>query len=288
MRRVTEAGFHIMVRNTEYFRKEKSMRSIVKELSILEEFNFEEQPVGIRFHLYKPEKLEKVDKVLSFCEMFREAKAGAAFYACKEDFNCVGHISLGMFDDDPFHPLTVSGQVGPVLKLYKDDMANRRLYEYLPRLAKDTCHYVSFAPLNKLSFEPHVLTITAEPNQVNILLRALTYTTGGTWNPIMTPALECAWLFVYPYLTGKINYSVDGFGSGMPIRDIAREGKIFLSVPGDLLPMLVDNLEEMEWVPPMFHEKQMHRLGPPMLQRYQEETREREKKGKADHEAWMK
>ncbi|MBN1368504.1 MAG: DUF169 domain-containing protein [Dehalococcoidales bacterium] len=250
------------------------------ELSIFKKFNFEEPPVGMRFDLYKPSGLAKLDKILSFCEMFKEAKDGAAFYAAKPDFNCLGHMSLGMFDDDPFHPLTVSGQVGPALRLYKNDMANRRLYNDLPKLAKDTCHYVSFAPLDKLSFEPHVLTITAEPNQANILLRALTFTTGGTWNPIMSPALGCAWLFVYPFVTGKINYSVVGFGSGMPIRHISKEGKIFLSVPGDLLPMFVNNLEEMEWMPPMFTEgKQMGKLGPPMLKRYQEETAERQSKG---------
>ena len=223
------------------------MRAIVKELSILEKLKLEEQPVGINYYFYKPEGLPRVEQVLSFCEMFKQAKAGELFYAGKENFNCVGHIALGMFDDDPLYPLAMSGQRGVELKLYKYDMANRRIYEHLPRLGKDTCHYVSFAPLNKLPFEPNVLVITAEPTQANILLRALTYTAGGTWNPIMAPVLGCAWLFVYPYLTGKINYSISGFGSGIARRKMTREGRIILTIPGDMLPMLVDNLHEMEW-----------------------------------------
>jgi uncharacterized protein (DUF169 family) len=63
----------------------------------------------------------------------------------------------------------------------------------------------------------------------------------------MAPVLGCAWLFVYPYLTGKINYSISGFGSGIARRKMTREGRIILTIPGDMLPMLVDNLHEMEW-----------------------------------------
>jgi uncharacterized protein (DUF169 family) len=252
------------------------MSSVIKDLSIFEKFDFEDQPVGVRFHLYKPDSIEKLDKMLSFCEMFKEAKDGRAFYAGKADFNCMGHLSLGMFEDDPFHPITVSGSVGVALKLYKTEMANRRLYEYVPKLAKDTVHFVSFAPLSKLSFEPDVLVFTTEPRQANILSRALSYTNGKPLTSTVVPALSCAWLFVKPYITGEPNVMIAGLGSGMPIRNIVKEGRILISIPGDLLPMVTANLREMEWLPPMFTEgKQMGKLGPMMLKKYQDERSEK-------------
>ncbi|GAG88556.1 unnamed protein product, partial [marine sediment metagenome] len=55
------------------------------------------------------------------------------------------------------NPIFESGQVGPKDGIYKEARANRRIYLYIPKLAKGTVRYVAFSPIDKLSFEPDVL-----------------------------------------------------------------------------------------------------------------------------------
>jgi hypothetical protein len=61
----------------------------------------------------------------------------------------------------------------------------------------------------------------------------------------------CAWLFSYPYVTGEMNYTVTGIGYGIRMQRVLPEGLFLISVPYDLIPMLIENLKEMEWVLPM-------------------------------------
>ncbi len=227
------------------------MSSIQQDLSIFNKFNFERKPVGIKFLLSKPDGIEKLDKILAFCEMLREAQEGSPFYAVKEDFECVGPLILGMVDPDPIFE---SGQMGPRLGIFKEARANRRIYPVIPRLTKDTVNYVAFSPLDKLSFEPDVLVVTANPSQAEILLRANSYTTGKMWTAKGTPVIGCAWLFIYPYVSGELNFTVTGLGSGMKARQVLPEGLILLSIPWDLLPSMIENLQDMEWVLPDYTE----------------------------------
>ncbi|MCX6009414.1 MAG: DUF169 domain-containing protein, partial [Chloroflexi bacterium] len=69
-----------------------------------------------------------------------------------------------------------------------------------------------------------------------------------------TPVMGCAWLFIYPYLSGEMNFTVTGLGSGMKTRQVLPEGLVVISLPWDLLPGMVENLQDMEWVIPQFKE----------------------------------
>jgi len=222
------------------------MSPIPEELSILEKFNFERKPVGVKFLSTRPRGLKKPDKLLDFCEMLVEAQQGNAFYVTKDDFTCIGPLLLGMIAEDPIFE---SGQVGPKLGVFKDPRANRRIYQYLPRLAKNTVKYVAFAPLDKLTFEPDLLIILASVTQAEIFIRAKSYTTGEMWSARGTAAAGCAWLYIYPLLSGEMNITVTGFGFGMRSRRLFPEGRILLSIPWDKLPQILKSLEEMEWVP---------------------------------------
>lgn len=217
----------------------------MSDLSIFNKFNFERKPVGVKFLLGKPDGIKKLDKTLAFCEMLPEAQKGSPFYATKEDFECVGPLVLGMEEGDPIFE---SGQVGPRLGIFKEARANRRIYPVIPRLTQGTVRYVVFSPLDKLSFEPDVLVVTANPSQAEILLRAHSYTTGKMWSCKGTPVIGCAWLFIYPYLSGELNFTVTGLGSGMRARQVLPEGLILISIPYDLLPRMIENLQDMEWV----------------------------------------
>jgi uncharacterized protein (DUF169 family) len=222
------------------------MSSIQQGLSIFSKFDFERKPVGVKFLSTKPDGIERLDKILDFCEMLVEAQNGSPFYVAKENFTCVGPLLLGMVDSDPIFE---SGQVGPKLEVFKEARANRRIYQFIPRLAKGTVNYVAFSPLDKLSFEPDVLVVTANTSQAEILLRAASYTSGKMWSSKGTPVIGCAWLYLYPYVSGELNFTVTGLAFGMRSRRLFPEGLILLSIPWDLLPSLITNLQDMNWVP---------------------------------------
>jgi len=239
------------------------MNSIQQDLSIFKKFNFERPPVGVKFLPNKPDGLERLDKILDFCEMLTEAQKGNAFYVTKENFTCVGPLILGMIEHEPIFE---SGQVGPRLEVLKDVRANQRIYHVIPKLQKGTVNYVAFAPLDKLSFEPDVLIVTANPTQAEILLRAHSYSSGRMWSARGTPVIGCAWLYIYPYVSGELNFTVTGFGFGMKSRKLFPEGLILMSIPYDLLPSIINNLQDMKWVPHSYttgrdeHKKKVKRI----------------------------
>jgi hypothetical protein len=88
-------------------------------------------------------------------------------------------------------------------------------------------------------------------SQAEILLRSLSYTTGRMLTTKSTPVIMCAWLFVYPYVSGEMNFTVTGLGSGMKARKVLPEGLMLISVPYDLLPMMIENLQDMQWILPL-------------------------------------
>jgi uncharacterized protein (DUF169 family) len=225
------------------------MSSIQQDLSVFRKFDFEKPPVGVKFLPTKPKGIKRLDKILDFCEMLLEAQNGSSFYATKEDFTCIGPLLLGMVEGDPVFQ---SGRVGPEMEIFKDARANRRIYKYIPKLEKDTVNYVAFAPLDQLSFEPDVLVVMANPSQAEILLRASSYTTGKMWSAKGTPAGACAWLYVHPYVSGELNFMLPGFSFGMRSRRLFPEGMLLVSIPWDILPEMVANLQDMNWVPHSF------------------------------------
>lgn len=239
------------------------MSPIPKDLAVLDKFKFERQPVGVKFLAARPKGLKRPEKQFDFCEMLVEAQQGKAFYVTKEDFTCIGPLLLGMIDGDPIFE---SGQVGPKLGVFRDARANRRIYQYLPRLAKNSVSYVAFAPLDKLTFEPDLLIILASVTQAEILIRAKSYSTGEMWSARGTAAAGCAWLYVYPLVSGEMNMTVTGFGFGMRSRKLFPEGMVLMTIPWDKLPQIVKNLEEMEWVPESYtlgaegHKKKVQRI----------------------------
>lgn len=221
--------------------------SITKQdFAIFEKFNFERKPIAIKFSTTKPDNVEKLDKVLDFCEMLVESQAGRSFYAARDNFTCVGPVLLGMDKD----PIFECGMVSPKLGVFKDPRANRRIYDILPRLPENIIHYVVFSPLDKLNFDPDLLVITGNVSQADILIRARSYNTGKAWDFKGTPVATCAWLFIYPFVSGEMNLLVTGLTLGMKARQLFPDGLMQVSIPWDLMPEIITNLKEMPWVLP--------------------------------------
>ena len=223
------------------------MRPFQTDLSIYNKFNFEKPPVGVKFLFHKPEGIERLDKTLAFCEMLKEAhQRGTPFYFDKENEDCVGTLPLGM---EEMPPLAESGQIGPKLEIFQEPRANSRIYQYVPTLSRGIVNYVAFSSVDKLTFEPDLLILYATPSQAEIVLRAMSYSTGEIWEPKATGVLGCAWLYIYPYKSGKVNYMITGMGFGMKVRKVFPEGRILISIPWDWIPTITHNLKEINWVP---------------------------------------
>jgi uncharacterized protein (DUF169 family) len=221
-----------------------------KDLAILDKFDFDVQPVGVKFLVKQPAMVERLNENLTLCEMLKRAQEGNAFFADKENHTCeAGLYVLGQADvPDPF----INGEFGAGLKIFEEPRSASRLYQYVPRIGKGVVNYIAFSPLAKLSFDPDVLIILAKTSQTEILLRAMSYRTGKMWLSKCSPAIGCAWIFIYPYLSGELNYTITGLGHGMKRRKLFPEGQQFVSIPFDLLPSMLQTLQDMPWVLPAY------------------------------------
>jgi uncharacterized protein (DUF169 family) len=218
------------------------------DYSIFNKFKFERKPVGIKYSLKKPEGIKQLDKSLGLCEMFKEAQTSKPFYAAKENVQCGEHV-VGMLE---FPPMMYSGQLGPIFSMFKTPGANRRIYDYVPVLPKDSVKYIIHSSVDQLTSDPDLLIITANPTQAEIILRASSYSNGKMWSFKGTTCLSCAWIYAHPYLNGELNCTITGLGYSMKAREVLPEGLILITVPFDLLPGLIDNLNDMEWEPYWF------------------------------------
>lgn len=223
------------------------------DFSILQRFKFEYAPVGVKFSLLRPRELPKLDRKIAFCAMLKEGQTHA-FYSTFDNHECkAGPFLLGMCEEDPVFE---SGQVGPKLGVYSDPRANRRLYLELPRLAKGSAEFTLYAPLSQidqLGGDPDLLVVMCTPSQAEIILRAKSYRNGRPWNAKGTPVFGCAYLYMYPYVSGELNLMITGLHHGMKCRHIFPEGYLLLSIPFDIIPEILQNLREMEWDLPQYH-----------------------------------
>jgi len=227
------------------------MRPLQHDLSVFKKLELEREPVGVKFLYNKPDGIKRLEKKLGLCEMLPEAQKGAAFYADKDNHECAGPLVLGLVDLDPFFE---SGQLGPKLEIFQETRANRRLYHDIPKLQNGTCNYIIFAPLHAMDFEPDVFVVTGKARQAEIILRSLSYSTGKKYISRGTPVLGCAWTFIYPYNSGEVNFSVSGLTFGHIAREVLPEGLVTVSIPFDVLSLMIENLNEMKWVLPSYTE----------------------------------
>jgi len=220
-----------------------------RDYSIFSKFNFERKPVGVSYALKKPEGIQQLDKSLAICEMFKEAQTSKPFYATKENVQC-GTQVLGM---DIFPPVMYSGLLGAEFSMFKTPGANRRIYDYVPVMPKDSVKYIIHSSIEQLTFDPDILIITANVAQAEIILRASSYSSGRMWTAKGSTCLACAWIYAHSYMSGELNYNISGLGFSMKARHVLPDGLIIISIPSEMVPMIVENLEDMEWEPFWFN-----------------------------------
>ena len=220
----------------------------IRDYSVLDKFNFERKPVGVKFMIEKPEGIKRLEKARNMCEMVKEAQENDPFYVGEDDLVCVGveQMILGMKDPEP---LLVSGKFGGEEGLFKDASSCRAMYQYLPTLPKGSVRYAAFSSLDKLIFDPDVIVITADIWQAQSILRCINYSTGEPFVSKATPVVACSWLFVYPVVSGELNYFITGLGLGMQAMNIFPSGLFLISVPFQKIPVMLENLEDIGYDP---------------------------------------
>jgi len=221
-----------------------------KDFVILDKFAFDVPPVGVKFSAKRPGNVERLAEKMAFCEMLKKAQQGNAFFADAENHACeAGQYVLGQADSPESF---ISGEFGAGLQIFEAPRSASRLYLHIPKIGRGVIHYVAFSPLEKLPFDPDLLILLADSDQTEILLRAMSYRTGEVWESKFTAAIGCAWTYVYPFLTGKLNYNITGLGHGMKRRKLFPGGRQVISIPFDLLPSMLRTLQEMPWVLPAY------------------------------------
>ena len=216
------------------------------DYSALGRIGLELPPVGVKFSFFRPDDIPPLEKDarLSLCEILRKAQAGnRPFYFSREnDETCVGKIILGM---DDFTPFEQSGQIGPRLGVFDEARCNQRLYQFVPRLDKGIANYVLFSPVSVMTYEPDVLVISAKPEQAEMVMRAMTYSTGEMYKSTCTPVMGCAWMLVHPYRTAEVNFIVPALVHGLHGRQLYSPDTLLISVPYRWIPVILDNLNSM-------------------------------------------
>lgn len=223
------------------------MKPATLDYQVLDRLGLSRSPVGVKFLPYRPEGIQRVERDLNFCQMFVAAQTSEPFYAEQEDFRCVEPMILGMKELDP---VPLSGLVGELDGLYEELRANQKAYYVVPRLLRGSVKCVLFAALTKMAFDPDILIITTDNvDQARTIMRATVFSTGEAWTTRGTPILACSWMYLYPYITGEVNFMVSGMSMGMQALRVLPQGLIIISIPWPKLPMVLSNLQKMEWNP---------------------------------------
>lgn len=227
-----------------------SMRPLKQDLSIFEKLGLEREPIAIKYEYFKPEGFEQLDKALGLCEMVKEAEQREhPFYITVDNENCAGKGALGMASGPSW---AEAGLIGEKMGYFRDARENMRLTTHYEVFKQGVVNYAVYSKLSQLTFEPDLLVCVGTADQAEVILRAMTYSTGDIYESKATPVFQCSWLYTYPHVTGKINYITTGLGIGMKARKVYPSGLVIVSIPANWIPIIAQNLREIPFVLPFW------------------------------------
>jgi uncharacterized protein (DUF169 family) len=225
-----------------------SLRPLKHDLSVFNKIQWEKSPVAIKYEFFRPEGIEQLDGAFSLCEMVKQAQLrDKPFYMARENEDCAGKCALGMMDGPAWGE---GGEIGETMDIFQDGRANRHCVSHYKTFKPGHVNFAVYSKLDQLTFEPDLLVFVGKPEQSEIILRAMTYSTGQMYVSKSTPVFQCSWLYAYPVLTQEINYVITGMSFGMRAREVYPAGLVIVSVPWNWIPTLAENLQEMKFVLP--------------------------------------
>jgi uncharacterized protein (DUF169 family) len=215
-------------------------------LEVAGDIGLQTPPVGVKYSVEPPADVPRLEGTMRLCEMLRHAQEGNVFYAGAENHIC-GAALYSLGKDLPL--VYTSGVYGTGLEVFDSPRSGSRLYDHIPRLEERRgIEYVTLAPLGKFTGEPDLLILATHEEQSEIVLRAMSYSTGKMWTSKSTGVIGCAWLFVYPYLSGEVNYTPI-LSMGMRALKVFSSGTHLMSIPFDMCGVVLDSLKRMPITP---------------------------------------
>jgi len=203
------------------------------------------ESVAIKFCYARPEGVPKAEETLSFCQFVKLCQdTGKTFCIDKDNDNCFGKMVLGMIPKQPF---AASGQAGMDFGVFRTPAPNARIHNLTPTMVQGSVNYVLFSTVQNCDFEPDIVIVVAETEQADIVMRATSYISGDFWESRTSCVVSCGWTYVYPYLTGKVNFCVTGMHHGMARRKVYPKGLHIIAIPYQKLDEVCTALKEMPW-----------------------------------------
>lgn len=225
-----------------------SLKPLKHDLSVFNKLGLERAPVAIKYTFFEPDGIEKLDKTLALCEMIKEADQRAKpFFITRENEDCAGKCALGMMEGPDW---AESGEIGERMFIFEDSRANKNCMTHYKTFKPGTVNYAVYSRLDQLTFEPDLAVFVGLPEQTEIILRAMTYSTGEMYESKGTPVFQCSWLYTYPVVTQKINFMMTSMSFGMRAREVYPTGLVIVSVPWNWIPVIAENMQTMKFVLP--------------------------------------
>jgi uncharacterized protein (DUF169 family) len=204
-------------------------------------------PIAVKFSRNRPENVQQYEGVDVFCGFLNRAQTeNRMFYTTVDNDKCMGKVVLGMVELDTGH---AAGMSGCEMGLFRSAAANARLYYEAPMLKRGVCSYVVFCPVSLCEFDPDLVVFVAPTEKAQLILRATSYISGDLWESKCSYVMSCAWTYVYPYISGKVNHLFTGMHFGMQLHGSYPAGLHILTVPYQKLDEVSTALNEMEHVP---------------------------------------
>jgi uncharacterized protein (DUF169 family) len=208
---------------------------------ITEILGLESSPIAISFSTEPPEGVEQLNGRMRFCQMLDKVRLeGVSFYTNAENHGCDGGAySCGLIQ--PSERLKTGEFLAKDLGLFGSTRAARRFISSIPRIEPGTVKVVSFSPLGKTTFEPDLVVLICTAKQGMEIAEAVAYESGKHTRGLTGPPI-CSAVVAYPVLTGEVVYSLGDMGARRSMN--VRAEDIFVGIPAELLPAIVENLRK--------------------------------------------
>ena len=225
-----------------------------KERDLFKKLELNYPAVAVKFCRNRPLGYEQAEGEKPLCTYLIQAqKEEKAFYITIDNESCMGKVVLGMESlESPMGSVHLSGLVGKNFGAYRTPAANARLYYEAPMLKLGAVNFVLFCPVSLCEFNPDLIVCVADAEKTEILLRASSYISGDLWESKCSYVMSCAWTYIYPYLSGKVNHLFTGMHLGLRKFGDYPAGLHIITIPYQKLPEMTEALSEMEWELPLF------------------------------------
>ena len=225
-----------------------------KERDLFKKLELNYPAVAVKFCRNRPQGYDQAEGEKPLCTYLIQAqKEEKAFYITIDNESCMGKVVLGMESlESPMGSVHLSGLVGKNFGAYRTPAANARLYYEAPMLKLGAVNFVLFCPVSLCEFNPDLIVCVADAEKTEILLRASSYISGDLWESKCSYVMSCAWTYIYPYLSGKVNHLFTGMHLGLRKFGDYPAGLHIITIPYQKLPEMTEALSEMEWELPLF------------------------------------